>query len=129
MAAQTTLVLKNGANVDTNHSIFNQTPGGGVAFWADKTAGSMAGYRVASLSVALPRDRENGTARITGKYTYPVLDGATGAVKYTLYADISFRLPARCTEAERQEMEFRVASFLNNAVFKTDAVRNLDMPS
>lgn len=128
MAAQATLVLKDGSDVDTNHVVFNQTPGNPVAFWADKTAGSMAGYRVASLSATLPRDRENGIARIVGKYVYPVLDGTTGAVKYTLYGDITVRIPARATEAERKEMEFRLSSFANSAVFKTDGIRNLDMP-
>ncbi|DAD50786.1 TPA_asm: coat protein [ssRNA phage SRR5466338_3] len=128
MAAQATLVLKNGSNVDTNHVVFNQTPGNPVAFWADKSAGSMAGYRIASLSAVLPRNRENGTARITAKYVLPVLDGATGLVKYTLYFDATARIPAQATEAERQELEFRASSFMNHSVFKTDGIRNLDMP-
>lgn len=129
MAAQTTLVLKNAANVDVNHVVFNQTPGNPIAFWADKSAGTLAGYRIASMSATLPKDRENGIVRIVGKYAFPVLDGVTGTVKYTLYGDVTVRLPARATEAERQEMEFRLASFVGTAVFKTDGIRNLDMPT
>jgi len=126
MAAQTTLVLKDKDNVNVNYVPFNQSPSSDIAFWADKTAGVLNGYRLASLQVSLPKDRTSGMSRVTGRLTWPSLDGVTGAVKHTLLGTFEVKSHASATADEKKQMAFRLASMVENAVVKTDAIQNLE---
>lgn len=126
MGAITTLVLKDKDNVNVNYVPFNQMPNSPVAFWGDKTAGTLAGYRLASLQVALPTDKTNGMSRITARLTYPVLDGVTGAVKHTLLASVEIKMHATATADERKQLAFRLAALTEASIIKTDAIQSLE---
>lgn len=126
MAAQTTVVLKDKDNLNVNYVPFVQSGNASVAFWADKTAGTLSGYRLASLSVTLPQDRVSGMSRIVTRLTYPVLDAVTGAVKHTMLFSAEYKMHASATADERKQMAFRAASLLEASVIKTDAVQNLE---
>lgn len=126
MAAITTLVLKDKDNVNVNYVPFIQNASSPVAFWADKTAGALNGYRLASLQVATPSDKTNGMTKVTARLTYPSLDGVTGAVKHTLLATVEVKMHASATADERKQLAFRLASMTEAAVMKTDAIQSLE---
>lgn len=110
MAAATTLVLKNAADVNVNYypiRIIN----GSEMIYVDRTNAVLAAQSKASVFFS----ESTTTRKVTGKATYPVLNATTGLLSHTPLGSFEFKLPLISTLAERQEVRKRLVALVGSA--------------
>lgn len=126
MAAQANITLNNwAASAVTYNALFADTDKG--AKWADKTQGTLLGYREVFLLMKRPKDRANGVTRVQVKITRPVIDGTTGALSYQDTSFQEFVISAKATLAERQELLAAHKNFAAHSVLQS-AVLDFEVP-
>lgn len=125
MSTFATLAINNYAAVSTNYNTIRAN--GDVAVWADKTQGTLSGYRVIEATVKRPKV-VTGVTRVKISVARPVVNGTTALVDYTGRAICEFLLPAAITLAERQELVAAMANALDNAAQVRPMVFDYDMP-
>lgn len=126
MATAANLIVNNYAAVAVTYKVLDVDGVNAKTTWADDTVGSLLGFRKLSLQRKLPKDEANGTIRLQGKVTRPVLDG-TGALSYTDLGTFELVFPAKATQAERRETWAAMKNFIANAVVST-AVDTFEVP-
>lgn len=92
------------------------------AQWADRSAGTYNGFRTATLLVR--RAVNSNSTKVTIRIKDPVIDGATGATKYTSLVDITFTLPDASTLQNRKDIQAYAKNLLSQVVID-DAVQNM----
>lgn len=95
--------------------------------WADDTPGTLLGFRKISLQRKLPKDEANGTIRLEGKVTRPILDGVTGALSYTDIGSFQLVFPSKASLAERRETWAALKNYIAHSVVST-AVDTFEVP-
>lgn len=126
MAAQANLSLNNwAAAAVTYNALYADTDKG--AKWADKTQGTLGGYREVFLLMKRPADKFTGVTRVQVKITRPVIDGTTGALSYQSMSTQEFIIPAKATLAERQELLAAHKNFAAHATLQS-AVLDFEVP-
>lgn len=121
MAAATTLVLKNNADVLVNYyPVVVRT--GEEAKYVDRTQGVLALQPAAVLQY-----KETATHRhVSGKVTFPVANATTGALT-TSYGNFAFSLVKEHSSTDRLDVRKRLAAMIADAVV-TAAVDNGETP-
>lgn len=110
MAAASTLILKNAADVNVNYYPVKISTGE-YAGYVDRSQGVLALQPFASLKYS-----ESATQRkVSGKVTYPVKDAITGVMD-TAYGEFSFVLPKVHVLADRQEARKRLTALIADAI-------------
>jgi len=127
MATAANLTVNNYAATGVTYKVLDVDGVNAKTTWADDTVGSLLGFRKISLQRKLPKDEANGTIRLEGKVTRPVLDGTTGALSYTDIGTFSLVFPAKATLSERRETWAALKNFMANAVVST-AVDTFEVP-
>jgi hypothetical protein len=127
MAAQATLTLKNWAAANVSYTALYASMDKG-AKWADKSQGTLMGYRTVTMLNKHPTDLINGVKRVTLKVNRPVIDGTTGALSYNSFVSGEFVIPTKATTAERQELLAAFRDLMDNAVV-TSAVVDDEQPT
>jgi hypothetical protein len=112
MGAIATLSLDDGQATPVAHSFEPTRAGETLATYHDKVDGIMAGYPSVSIGNRFPT-QENGNYKVTLRVKIPVLETAATAasgftpgptVAYVLSGNMDFIIPARATEAERDDL-------------------------
>lgn len=127
MATAANLTVNNYAAVGVTYKVLDVDGVNAKTTWADDSAGSLLGFRKLSLQRKLPKDEANGTIRLQGKVTRPVLDGVTGALSYTDLGTFELVFPAKASLAERRETWAAMKNFVAHAVVST-AVDTFEVP-
>lgn len=125
MPAMATLTLNNYAAVAVNYEVLGIKDG--VARWADKSQGTVGGYRTISSEIRSPADPTKQVTRIVFNIARPIVNGTTGAVDYVSRAKLELLEPPGSTLAERQELLAEVKnlaahSFFSDAVIKQESM-------
>jgi len=125
MAAMAGIQLKNYAAVEQTYNV--ESVNANLVGWVETGAASLIAGKRATLGIKFPKDLATGTVRLTGKLTYPVTDGVTGALLRTPLATFDIVIPAAASQTERREMFARFKDFVGDAVL-TAAVDDLAIP-
>lgn len=114
MAAIATISLKNYAAVEQTYNPVLQRSD--LVGWDEAGASSLAATRKATIGLKIPKDLSSGTAKVTFKLTYPVVDGTTGALLRTPLCWAECTFPASASQTERRETFARFKDLLADAV-------------
>lgn len=125
MSTFATLAVNNYAAAAVNYTTIRAN--GDIAVWADKSQGTISGYRVIEATVKRPK-LASGVTRVKISVARPIVNGTTALVDYTGRAICEFLLPAAITLAERQELIAAMANALDNTVQVRPMVIDYDMP-
>lgn len=127
MATAANITVNNYAATAVTYKVLDVDGVNSKTVWADDSAGALLGFRKISLQRKLPKDEANGTVRLEGKVTRPILDGVTGALSYTDIGSFALVFPTKATLAERRETWAALKNFIANAVVST-AVDTFETP-
>lgn len=125
MAQVANMLLKNYANTDQTFAP-DIVRSGEYAKYADRSQGTFVGTAYASLTRKI-NPAATGTRKIQAKLVYPVVDAASGLLKYQLLGTIECVTPNASSLADRRELYARLVSLVGHAVF-AGAVRDDEMP-
>lgn len=124
MAAIAAISLKNYAAVEQTYNPIQSSP---FSAWTEAGFTSLESMKKATLGMKMPKNASSGVVRIQGKLAYPVLDGVTGALSYTVLGTFELVCPVQATQTDRREAWARLKDFVADAVV-TSAVDDLALP-
>ena len=135
MAAQVAVTLTDAAGTPVNRVFSPMGVLNGLAKWAYKTLGVVAGYNWLSQFLRVPTPQSDAY-KATFKLVTPVLEvtsPSTGSgiqpaptVAYELIANLEFVLPSRSSLQERKDILAMLCDFVANEAQLTKAVEELE---
>lgn len=126
MPAITALTIKDGAPTPVNHTFSPVSTNGSKAEWAERTAGSPAGFFALTHEVRKPATAAAANRVIVG-FNMPTLitvDGVSTVVRNSS-AKVELNLSSLSTEAERANLLAYVANVLQDVAVQA-TVKNIE---